>query len=237
MAIFTHIKNISSKIFGRTEEHSKIDVWRVNINDIGDDIQDFVEILSPDEIARANIYNLSKDRRHFIISRAILRILLSSYIGQQPADITFSYTENLKPILNSRRKSPVCFNVSHSHELILYAISYGESVGIDVEYVRPTLDLDSDALAKRFFSSSEYEYLNLLPIEKRREEFIRIWVTKEAYLKAVAKGISDIERIKTIIPKDKSLILKLKEGNKDLDVWEIRQFEPEKGYIASIAYK
>ena len=41
------------------------------------------------------------------------------------------------------------FNLSHSHELALYAITYGRAVGIDIEYMRDRVS--SEAIAEHYF--------------------------------------------------------------------------------------
>ncbi|MFA4890977.1 MAG: 4'-phosphopantetheinyl transferase superfamily protein [Candidatus Gracilibacteria bacterium] len=235
MSIPQYIKNISLDVFGKTNDHNKIDLWKVNIGDIEGDMQSIPEILSDDEVDRASKYRLNSDKVNFIISRTILKIILSSYLEKHPKDIVFSYTNTLKPVLNMQGRNRICFNVSHSNGLILYAVSRGDEVGIDVEYI-PSI-LNCDMLVKSFFSSGEREYLSLVPQEKRQKEFTKIWVTKEAYLKATAKGMSGIKGVEVIIKKNKPSMLECGGGGGSSDKWKIHQFEPEKGYVASIVYK
>lgn len=236
MSIFHYIKKITPDVLNKTDVSNRIDIWKVSVSDIKNNIQSLPEILSGDEVKRVNKYRLNKDKTHFIISRTILRMLLSSYLKKQPKDIIFSYTNTLKPMLSTQDlEQQIYFNLSHSNGLILYAVCRGNDIGIDVECLASTLN--SDALEKRFFSLGEREYLSSIPLEERQKEFTKIWVIKEAYLKATAKSISDVENVEVITEKNKSLILKYNGKNVNLDKWKIYQFEPEEDYVACVVYK
>jgi 4'-phosphopantetheinyl transferase len=82
--------------------------------------------------------------------------------------------------------SEVRFNLSHSGELTVCAFARGREVGIDVELEsRKTEPL---RLAERFFAPDEAEAVR----RDGREAFFRIWVRKEAYVKALGLGIAGI---------------------------------------------
>ncbi len=235
MSIFQY-KKITLDALNKTDVSNRIDIWKVSVSDIKNNIQSLPKILSDEEVKRVSKYRLNKDKIHFTISRTVLRMILSSYVEKYPEDIIFSYTDTLKPVLSTRNgERQIYFNVSHSNGLILYAICFDNDIGIDIECLASTLN--SDVLAKRFFSLGERKYLSPMPLEVRQKEFTKIWVIKEAYLKATAKSISDVENIEVIIRKNKSLILKYNGKNVNLDKWKIYQFEPEKDYFACVVYK
>jgi 4'-phosphopantetheinyl transferase len=236
MSLSQYIKKITPGALNKTDVGNKVDMWKVNISDIKNNTQKLPKILSGDEVKRASKYRLNKDKIHFIISRTVLRTILSSYVEKRPEDIIFSYTDTLKPVLNTQDGGrQIYFNVSHSNGLILYAVCRDNDIGIDVECLLPTLN--SEALAKRFFSLGEREYLISVPPEERWKEFTKIWVIKEAYLKATAKSISNVENVEVVAEKNKSLILKYNAENVNLDKWKIYQFELERDYVACVVYK
>lgn len=74
-------------------------------------------------------------------------------------------------------------NLSHSGEWAVCAVSDGK-VGIDIERVRCA----DAALAKRFFTSEEHEYICNSPSPD--EAFFEVWVRKESFVKAVGKGLA-----------------------------------------------
>jgi 4'-phosphopantetheinyl transferase len=77
----------------------------------------------------------------------------------------------------------------------LYAIGLGRRVGIDVEYVCP--DLANEGLAENFFAPAEAAAIRALPPHMQPEAFFTRWTRKEAYLKALGKGLS-AERLSSI---------------------------------------
>src|SRR5262249_38435202 len=93
------------------------------------------QLLSPQERARADRFRFEKDRNAFTIARGLLRIILGSYLQTTPSAIEFTYGSRGKPSVVSAR--PIQFNLSHSGDLAVYAITEGYEVGADVEYIRP----------------------------------------------------------------------------------------------------
>ena len=84
--------------------------------------------------------------------------------------------------------SDIDFSLSRSSRIALCAVTRGRRVGVDVEHVRPMPD--HAEVATRFFSSSEIEALNAKPEPMRQRVFYSFWTRKEAYVKALGKGLS-----------------------------------------------
>lgn len=78
----------------------------------------------------------------------------------------------------------ICFNLSHSDEMVLCAVSETE-VGCDIEKVKDI----PPRLVSRFFAEEEKRYLDSLTDEKRKNEMIRIWTMKESYVKMTGEGM------------------------------------------------
>ena len=165
---------------------NQVDVWRVSILDfLPDSIRWMKSILSPDEIKRADRFHFEADHHRFVVSHASLRDILSRYLYKSPQDIEFAASENGKPIISPR--SQLDFNLSHSGDFALIAISKGRKVGVDVE--RHRLDMDHEKIAQRFFSDEEKSELRELPDVQKMNGFFNCWTRKESYIKALGLGL------------------------------------------------
>jgi 4'-phosphopantetheinyl transferase len=163
-----------------------VHVWCVPLIIPESGIKSLEETLSDDERARASRFHFPEHRRKFIIARGVLRYLLSHYVGVPPATITFKEGAYGKPELAAA--TPVRFNVSHSGDLALYAVSDKRNVGVDIEQHRTLHDLAE--VAKRFFAPAEVVQLEMLPEPDRHAGFFRCWSRKEAFVKALGAGLS-----------------------------------------------
>jgi 4'-phosphopantetheinyl transferase len=166
----------------------RVDIWRVCL-DKPPKAGCEASILSPDEIARAGRFHFEKDQIHFTRCRCALRRILADYLVIAAGEIRFEYLTNGKPQL-AADQNPLAleFNVSHSANIALIAVSSEHRLGIDVEKIRG--DVDVDALAARFFSLRERAGLRELPDHLRVSGFFACWTRKEAFLKATGDGLS-----------------------------------------------
>src|SRR5882724_5471748 len=80
----------------------EVHLWRIDLAAVAPAEKRWQKILSPDERARAARFHFERDRQHFIATRALLRMLLGSYVGSEPPDLVFRYSEKEKPSLDSR---------------------------------------------------------------------------------------------------------------------------------------
>ncbi len=145
--------------------------------------------LSPDECGRADRFRFERDRQAFIASRTALRLLLGHYTATGPEVVQFGVGPHGKPHLSSVGGTPALrFNLSHSGHYALIALSNGPAVGADIERLRP--DVEADGIAERYFIESELAWLRSRPAGARTEAFHRLWVLKEAGIKADGRGLS-----------------------------------------------
>ena len=166
----------------------RVDIWRVRLDESAKS-DSSTAILSADEIARASRFHFDKDRIHFIQCRSALRTLLGIYLRTPPAGIHFEYLASGKPqLVAAQNQCALQFNVSHSGNLALIAIGSEHKLGVDIEKMRP--DVDTAALAERFFSVRERAELRALPDDLRAHGFFACWTRKEAFLKATGDGLS-----------------------------------------------
>jgi 4'-phosphopantetheinyl transferase len=213
-----------------------VHVWRACFQSNSLSKRNFVESLSGEEIERAQRYIYESDRVRYIFAHGILRSILSFYVGCAPCQLVFEKTPNGKPyIIEQGFKNNIQFNMSHSEDLTLIAVTRGDAVGIDVEYMRRVSD--ALQLVDSVFSVVEQNFLNSLPPADFDEGFFACWTSKEAYVKGIGKGISH--------PLDKFSILfsnlglegsiKVHDESVSANCWEIIRFSPGPGYSAALA--
>ena len=166
-------------------DDSQVHVWQVNLksrNELPKDLQDY---LSPNELERAAKFKFSKDREHFLLRHYLLKLILCEYCDCQPHELKFRYNNYNKPFINIPEFKELKFNMSSSDDLMMIGLCKQNDIGIDVEKIRETGNLEHIALEN--FSERELEYLNS-KLDKTTA-FFNIWTRKEAFIKAVGKGI------------------------------------------------
>jgi 4'-phosphopantetheinyl transferase len=159
-----------------------IDVWRMPLRVAPQDW----ELLTEDESERARRIIIDEKRDQKAASRAHLRRILARYLDVDPKAIEFEYGEHGKPSVKG--EPAFSFNLSHSADVGLLAITRDIRVGADVEESR--LGRAFLDIAERFFSPPEYGELLALSSETQPAAFYRAWTRKEAYLKAWGTGLS-----------------------------------------------
>jgi 4'-phosphopantetheinyl transferase len=164
-----------------------IEVWLARLDLDAAQIRHCLEHLSQAELQRAARFHFERDRRRFVCARGILRMLLSTHLDIMPAEIAFAHTRNGKPIV-ADCAARIHFNLSHSGERALYALSRTCEPGVDIEYLNR--DIDYSGLAKRFFTRHECAALRRIPESGRKRAFFACWTRKEAVIKAAGDGLS-----------------------------------------------
>jgi 4'-phosphopantetheinyl transferase len=195
----------------------------------------FSLLLSPDEKARAERFYFERDRVHFIVGRGLLRTILGSYLGMDPAQIEFSYGLYGKPALQTNHTDNVLqFNLAHSKDLAVYAFCWNHQIGIDLEHVRPMPDEDN--FAEQFFSARESALIASLSGEEKRNAFFKIWTCKEAFLKASGDGLTKpIDQAEISLHAETARLLSLDTDHKQALDWNLEMFRPLADYQAALA--
>lgn len=172
----------------QTIDPKGVHIWLASLIENEKDILLYQSVLSQKELVRASNYKFSKDQRRYVLSRGILRCLLSRYLEQKPQDINILYSPWGKPHL--LQDLHLYFNVSHSKDYVIYALSSKYEVGIDIEYIDPTIDIDC-IIPSILSSPQEFTYWQTIKEKEKINSFFKLWVCKEAYLKACGKGWLD----------------------------------------------
>ena len=167
---------------------NELHVWRARL-----DLSKAVRVrlqstLNSDERERAGRFLIPEACERFVAARGILRELLGAYLDIQGEKVALTYGPAGKPSLSPTHESRICFNVSHSNGMGLFAFANNHEIGADIEYVKE--DFRGMEIASRFFSQHEIAALAKLPPNTRDQAFFGCWTRKEAYVKAHGQGLS-----------------------------------------------
>ncbi|MBI3166880.1 MAG: 4'-phosphopantetheinyl transferase superfamily protein [Chloroflexi bacterium] len=162
-----------------------VHIWRISLDLSTDSVKLIESNLSVDEANRATRFRFEVDKNRFIVAHGVLRKILGHYLHSNPAELTFSLNQYGKPALVN---STLEFNLSHSGNFALVAVTQGRKIGVDVERIRQ--GISSNVIAQQYFSKSEVAELQSLPLEQRESAFFTCWTRKEAYIKAQGVGLS-----------------------------------------------
>jgi 4'-phosphopantetheinyl transferase len=211
-------------------EAGHVHVWRICLEQGDDQLDRFRRVLEPEELYRAGRFRFERLQRHFVASRGFLRYVLGRYLAARPEALKFSYNWYGKPSLAGERS--LQFNMSHSHEMALVAVTRDAAVGVDVEHIRS--DFASEEIATRFFSRFEVETLKLLPKEEQVAAFFRCWARKEAYIKAIGKGLSQpLDGFDVTLAPDEPAAL-LRAGEEDTVSWSMSDIDVGSDYASAL---
>jgi 4'-phosphopantetheinyl transferase len=218
-------------------EASDVHVWLVSLNQPVAIVNGLLQLVSPDEQAKADRFQFEIDRRRFIVARGCLRTILAGYLGIAPAAIQFSYGNHGKPKLATQTASAsqLKFNLAHSGDRAVYAFTLIGEVGVDLERIRP--DFDGDEVARRFFSPSEVACLNQFSVAARQQAFFQCWTRKEAFIKAKGLGLSialdqfDV----TLAADEEAALLRTRWDESEAARWSLQEIDVGPDYAAAVA--
>jgi 4'-phosphopantetheinyl transferase len=170
--------------------------------------------LSESEVARGSRRVSEIDRRRFAASHAALRRLLAAQTGMEPGRLRFEEGPHGRPAL----PGGPAFSMAHSGDLWLCAISRERELGIDGEQLREVPEARD--IAERWFTPTERLRLHSEEASGREDAFLRGWVRKEAFLKALGVGFS-VEAATALDP--------------DPETWAVLDLDPAPGYVGALA--
>ncbi|MCP3849133.1 MAG: 4'-phosphopantetheinyl transferase superfamily protein [Gammaproteobacteria bacterium] len=135
-----------------------------------------------------------------------MRTVLARYVGIKADEIEYEKGEQGKPFISILNPEKIQFNLSHTQDIAILAITKKYEVGIDIEHNdRKT---DWKGICKRFFTEPEQQALFSLPEAQQSNAFFDLWTRKEAYMKVLGTGLSlsPTEFTLTVIPEKPALV-------------------------------
>lgn len=216
----------------------RVDVWTVPLDGPSATVAALSQLLSGREAERGGRCRFDADRRRFIIAHGALRLILAGYLDVPPEELRLQRGRHGKPRLAD---SPdLRFNLSHSGELGLVAVTRHAEVGIDVDRLRPGVPVEP--FAERFFPASDARFVAAAagPTE-RAERFLRLWTRKEAVVKAAGARLTQGLGLTVFTDADADT-----DADTDADVvrdpsgqirgaWSVRDLPVPDGYVAALA--
>lgn len=190
------------------------------------DMAALLQLLTPDERAGAQRYAREQDRHAHIAGRALARSALGAAMGIAPVAVPLTIGADGKPQV----AGGPAFNISHSGDHVLLALAHvpGWAVGIDVEVHDRRTEVQK--LERLVFDPAEIAWLAAEP--DRREAFFRLWVLKEAVLKAAGTGLSVDPRAMILDPR--GLLLQSSEPALQGE-WQLEDLDHGAGVSAALA--
>jgi 4'-phosphopantetheinyl transferase len=210
----------------------EIHVWFVGLEDADIPVENCADCLSVAERDRAARFKFARDRKRYLIAHGALRSILAMYLGVDAAVIDFDSGPAGKPKLTRNFAiNDIEFNLSHSGEVALIAVTRGEEIGVDVERIRE--DFAFKPIAQRFFTADEVAALQDLPVDLQREAFYKCWTSKEALLKAKGTGLSGaLDEVQIVLTTGPGVRVTFGPGE-----WSLTELSPIGGYAAALAAK
>jgi 4'-phosphopantetheinyl transferase len=149
----------------------------------------YIALLSPAERAQQLRFHFERDRHRYLGTRALVRTMLSQYVGIPPKDLAFKNNAYGRPMLAdlAQAAQEITFNIAHSSDLVVCAVRRRQALGVDTENLRRNVSLGS---ANRYFAEIEVNELRSLPECEQPARFLELWTLKESYIKARSMGLS-----------------------------------------------
>ncbi len=166
-----------------------IHLWYAGLDASDAEYERLGSVLNESEWVRARRFLSERNRRDYVVARGQLRWLLSYYLPLAPHSIAFTVGEHGKPRLANRRPDQgLVFNLSHTGSHLLIAVGRDSMLGVDIEAWRDISNLKG--MVERCFAPAEQHYWSSLDFCSRTVAFYAFWTRKEAFVKAVGRGIS-----------------------------------------------
>lgn len=149
----------------------------------------YSRLLPQAETERAMRFHFQRDRDRHVVTRALLRTVLASIVGDRPEWLQFATGPYGKPFLQhdsdiGRRLS---FSLSHTDDLVMLAVTQDHALGIDVENTRRQAPLD---VVRRHFAEVEVKAFEALVHPWQQTDlFWSCWTLKESLIKATGEGL------------------------------------------------
>ncbi|WP_158590436.1 4'-phosphopantetheinyl transferase family protein [Noviherbaspirillum cavernae] len=194
------------------------------------------ELLSDAEREREKHFCFADDRLCYLVTRAMVRTVLSRYAPISPVNWIFSANTYGRPEVANCDidATDLCFNISHARGLIALAVSRRCALGIDVENLQ-TRQASID-LAERHFSPVEIADLATVPAEQRQDRFFEYWTFKESYIKARGMGLSlPLDRFSFHYPRECTVQITIDQKlGDDGNRWSFWQFRPTQEHLLAV---
>lgn len=223
-------------------EH-EVHIWKIDL-DLKDIIiaelgEEYLSNLDQRERKRYENYLTEECRRQLIISHLATRDILSLYLDCPMNRIHFQYSKFNKPyLLKKDNPRQVEFNLTHSGNIALLALTKVRRIGVDVEEIH-TLQ-EQEQIEQNVLTFEELKVLSSLNESERLSNFYFLWTAKEALMKAIGEGFHfGADKVQFSLPSTLGgpLDLSLENSTEEAKEWTTQNFIPQLGYVAAFSTK
>jgi 4'-phosphopantetheinyl transferase len=214
---------------------STIHIWSFPTRASHHVVATFERVLIPEERNRAFRFRFHHLFASFVIARGALRYLLGHYLNCDPARVSLVYGLKGKPAVES--PSSLQFNMTHSGDLAVIALTLRRELGVDIEQIGPLADMQQ--IANHFFCPEEAAEVMCAPQGERERAFFLCWTRKEAYIKATGDGLSaPLGSFRVTVHPDKpARFVHIQHNEIEAKSWTLHDFQVAAGYAAALAYR
>lgn len=197
-------------------------------------------LLTDEERAGEPRFHFADDRLRYLVTRALVRIVLSRYVPLAPEHWRFAENAYGRPhiapeiVAHYPKTADLKFNLSHTRGLVVLGVTRGREIGVDVENVGAReVPLE---IADQFFAPVEVEALLQQPESSRHDRFFEYWTFKESYVKARGRGLSlPMDRFSFHYPHERAVRLVIEPDLDDLsERWMLWQYRPAADYLLAV---
>ena len=197
-------------------------------------LSDYAALLSDGERDRWRRFVFERDRHTYLVSRALLRTVLSRYVAMPPARFAFGAGPHGKPFLQGEQAwvGRLRFNLSHTDGMAVVAVAADREIGVDVESLgrRPPMEVVQAA-----FTPAEAADLAACEPAAQAHRFWELWTLKEAYLKATGLGLAlPFDAFGFELGAARELVLHLADARAPAGPWWLAQWRLEPGHLAAL---
>lgn len=210
-----------------------IDVWYTWLNHPPWPLATLERVLSFEERYRASRYQQLADRQRAIVSRGLLRMLLSAYLRCLPGEIPLIVAGQKPVIERTVNPGTLEFSVTHTRRLVVFAIAQ-YPVGIDVESM--DAPISGHEIAAHAFCPAEYHTLLGLPAEEIDRAALRAWTAKEAAYKAVGETGLQFHDIEVAVGADSLSLIRLGERVQHRPTWQLVELRSVPLHIVTLCF-
>lgn len=219
-------------------DSSQIHLWLAFLDEITDPrlLDEYRMLLNREELQRQQRFHFERDKNRFLVTRAVLRTVLSKYASINPREWLFATNEYGKPCVanDDAWGLRLSFNLAHTDGLIVLGVTCDAALGVDVENLRtrPACLEITDL----FFASNEVAALSELPCEERHNRFFEYWTLKESYIKARGMGLAiPLDRVSFDLRSLEWVRLRVDGCLDDSpERWRFWLFRPRKQYLIAV---
>lgn len=162
-------------------------LWQAEPGDLDVLEREAQQLLPEFECTRAAQFRHLGRRQMYLAGRVLLRRLLAKHLNVAPREVPLVLGDKGKPELPAVTRRRCYFNLAHSEDWLIVAISECHPLGVDIEQCRALEHMPD--MAERVMHAEELRSFCHLDDQAQPDYFFRIWTAKEAFVKWCGAGL------------------------------------------------